>query len=175
MTVETSETETIAEAKSIKEDVTKLTDGDIKWRAKYKLAKEELESAKLKTESEKQAILDKVTETEKAKSMLEISLIDTAVTHAATSAGIKDTEFLKLLDKGEIKVVNGKVEGIDKAISDLKTRKPEWFTTEKKTSTSTGAPINRESATATTHIDAWSLTKEQFTAEKSKLTKGRYR
>ena len=175
MTEEVKSEEVKETAKDGKEDATKKLDDDIRWREKYKHTKGELESERLKTAAEKEAILNKVTETEKAKSMLETTLVETELTYAANAAGIKDAEFLKLLDRSEIKLVDGKVQGVEKAITDLKTRKPDWFTTEKKTSTSSGAAVNREAASSTRTVDAWSLEKHQFAAEKAKLTKGRYR
>lgn len=176
MTTEETKAETKTPIDS-KDDVTKLSDGDIKWRAKYKTTKEELETARAQAESEKQAVLNKITEAERRNSMLETTLIESELAREATNAGIKDTEFLKLIDKAEIKLVDGKVTGADKAINELKNRKPDWFSTEKKTSTSAGAGahFNRQPASTTPTVDAWSLNNNEFAAAKMKLTQGRYR
>lgn len=166
------------DAKESKEkvDVTKLTDNEIRWREKYKLNKSELEAERAKAESEKQRSLEQVTEMSVRIKNMEQTVIDTEVQRAATAAGIRDLEFVKLIDKSQIKMVDGKIEGAETAINELKTRKPDWFNAEKKANTSSGANFNRDGGNSKQPArSAWDMNKAEYTTAKADLTRGRYR
>lgn len=170
------ESEGKASAKETKEDITKLTDNDIKWREKYKLGKSELEAEKAKADSDRQKSLEQMTEMQVRMKNMEQTVVDTELQRAASAAGIRDLEFIKLIDKSQVKMVDGKVEGIDSAINDLKTRKPDWFTVEKRANTSSGANFNRDGGAAKPPArNAWDMKPEEYTRAKADLTRGRYR
>ena len=151
----------------------KHEDDSIKWREKYKFTKGELEAAKLKAESEKQELATKVETTAKERQMYEKKYIDAEVKAQAVAAGIKDIEFVKLIDTNEIKLDDkGNVIGVDKAISDLKTRKPDWFGAEKKTSTSSNADfVDKEKKMP---LDARSMSKEEWQKNRSNYMAGHF-
>jgi hypothetical protein len=160
-----------AEAK----EVGKMSDADIKWREKYKLEKAEVEALKASAEKDKQAIIEKASAAEQRNKMLEDKLLDAELKSQAQAAGLSDLDFVQLIDKKDIKVVDGKVEGVDKAINDFKTRKPDLFRAAKQTQTAKSAPMNQGTAAPASGKDAWAMDKPEFARAKSDLTRGRYR
>ncbi|MDE2024915.1 MAG: hypothetical protein KGJ07_00300 [Patescibacteria group bacterium] len=176
MTEETNETKEI-EAKNndeqSKETAEKKDDDSIKWRAKYKHTKEELETAKLKADSEKQELSSKMQQTDKAKQMYEQKYVEAEIKAHAVAAGIKDVEFVKLIDKADIKIdENGNLTGVEKAITDLKTRKPDWFGTEKKISSSGNQPFTGKDEPKP--IDARKMSKEDWKKNKPQFMAGQF-
>lgn len=153
------------------ENTEKHDDDTIKWRAKYKVSKEELETHKAKTETEKQELAAKVEKTSKERQMYEEKYINAEVKAHAVAAGIKDIEFVKLIDMKDVKVdEQGNVTGVDKAIADVKARKPEWFGSEKRASTSTNATFpDKETKTS---MDARTLSKDDWKKNKSQYMAG---
>ena len=151
----------------------KQDDDTIRWRAKYKVAKEELETTKAKAESEKLDLSTKVENTTKERQMYEQKYVEAEVKAAAVAAGIKDIEFVKLINTAEVKLDDkGNVTGVEKAITDLKARKPDWFGSEKKTSTSTNASF-AETETKKT-LDARNMSKEDWNKNKSRFMAGQF-
>jgi len=148
-------------------------DDSIRWRSKYKVTKEELETFKAKTESEKNELSSKVEKAAKEKSMYEEKYIEAEVKAHAVAAGIKDIEFVKLIDKKEIKLDdNGNLVGVEKAITDLKARKPDWFGMDKKTSSSSNAKFAEKEQKVPT--DARSMSKEEWNRNKPKFMSGQF-
>lgn len=162
---------TKAEKAEKSESAEKHDDDTIKWRAKYKVTKEELETIKAKTESEKLELTSKVETTFKERQMFEEKYINAEVKAHAVAAGIKDIEFVKLIDIKDVKLDDkGNIIGIDKAIADVKTRKPEWFGAEKKSSTSTNATFAEKETK--TPMDARSMSKDDWKKNKSMYMAG---
>lgn len=160
------------EVKAVEKEVAEQKDDDsIKWRAKYKVTKEELETIKAQNDLEKKDLSSKVEATFKERQMYEEKYIDAEVKAHAVAAGIKDIEFVKLIDKGEIKLDDkGNLLGVDKAITDLKARKPDWFGSEKKLSSSNNAPFPEKGGAVP--LDARSLSKEDWKKNRQKYMSG---
>lgn len=157
-----------------KEDLSNLSDEQIKWRAKYKDAKSELETAKIQADKERAELANKAESTEKARKMYEDKYIDSELKAQAVAAGIKDIDFVKLIDKEGVKLdENGNVTGIDKAISDVKSRKPQWFGEEKKTSTSTGAKFPDKTGEQK-KVDARTMSKEDYQKNRATFMAGHF-
>jgi hypothetical protein len=141
---------------------------DIKWRAKHKELAEENEKLKSTFSTEKSELLEKISSSEKAKADFQKKFIDAEIKAHAASAGIKDLDFIKLIDQSLIKVGDdGAIEGIDKAVEALKNSKPILFGAEKKVSSSTGEIVKAKSSPDP--VDAFKLTPEQFAAERAKF------
>lgn len=157
-------------------EVTKLSDDDIKWRAKYKATKSELESAKLEIEKEKNELNAKNAAILAEKAKMEKRTIEAELKASAVSAGIKDLEFVKLIDTANVKVSEtGEIQGLDDAINALKTRKPEFFGVDKKTSSSTNA--NFGTGDNTKKVDtksAWDYSKDDWKKNRSQFMAGRF-
>lgn len=166
----TQPTSSVPDSKN--EDVTALSDRDIKWRAKYKLTVNELETIKAKLDSDTKQLTDKFTGeiskvTEKNK-LLEEKVIETKMEAEAIAAGLKDTEFLKLVDKKDIKInEDGSIAGVTEAIQAFKTRKPDLFGAEKKLSSSSNVVIPDSKSSPTT--DAWNLTSDDWQKTKNSV------
>lgn len=145
-----------------------------KWKQEYRTTKDELESVKTKTESEKNELAGKVDTLAKERKAFESKYINAEVKAQAIAAGIRDVEFVKLIESAEIKIdADGNVTGIDKAIKDLKERKPDWFGAEKKSSTSTNASFpNKEKTTVKTARD---MTAEEWAKAKPKAMRGNFK
>ncbi len=176
MTVETPETPTAPETKVNPEATAteKMKDSDIKWRAKYKSTKDELETAKVQADKEKKELASKVDNTTKERTMMEQKWVEAEMRSEAISAGLKDMELTKLIDMSGVKVNDGKIEGLKEAIESFKSRKPEYFAGEKKTSSTSNAGMPSSSG-ATATKNAWDMDKKEFQSAKMKLTGGQRR
>lgn len=158
-----------------KETVTpasKLSDSDIKWRAKYKDTKEELETAKIQADKERKELASKVESTAKERGMIEQKWVEAEMKAEAIAAGLKDLELTKLIDTSTVKVNDGKIEGLKEAIEAFKTRKPEYFGSDKKSSSSSNAGMPNSGGNVATK-NAWDMDKKEFQQAKLKLTGGR--
>lgn len=151
-------------------DVSKLTDNDIKWRAKYKSTKDELETFRVQAEKEKQDLANKFDSTHKEKQTVEKRWIEAEIKAQAIAAGIKDLDLVKLIDTSELKIGQNGIEGLQKAIEDFKTKKPDFFGLEKKFSSSTNAPFPTD--TKATVVNANDMSKEEWEKAKSKVMYG---
>ncbi len=161
------------EKQAKEENINKDDDDSIKWRAKYKVTKEQMETEKAKADIEKQELSSKVATNEKAKQMYEQKYIDAEIKAYAVAAGIRDIEFVKLIGKDDIKLdESGNVVGVEKAISELKTRKPDWFGSEKKTSSSSNASFAEKESKVP--VDARSMSQEDWKKNKSKFMSGQF-
>lgn len=148
-------------------------DDSIKWRSKYKVTKEELETIRAKSDSEKQELSSKVEANDKARQMYEQKYIEAEVKAHAVAAGIKDVEFVKLIDKANIKLdEKGNIVGVEDAINNLKTRKPDWFGVEKKVSSSGNHQFPENDKKVP--IDARNMTKEEWNRNKHKFMSGQF-
>lgn len=176
MTVDSEEkkVEESAESREAK-SLDGLNDDGIKWRAKYKLTKSELEESKLTAEKEKTQLIEKVTSTQTEKKTLESRLIQAELKAQAIAAGIRDLELVKLIDLNEVKLNDsGSIEGLEKAVSDFKARKPDFFGSEKKTHSSTNANANMGTENKVAQKDARTMSDEEWKKNKAQYMAGRF-
>jgi len=169
MTTEATETKAAAtEVPSA--DLTKLTDGDIKWRAKYKVTKDELETERAQIAKERQELASKIDTTFKEKQTVEQRWIEAELKAQAIAAGIKDLDLVKLIDKSQIKVGQNGIEGLQQVIESFKTSKPDFFGADKKFSSSSNAPFPEE--TKTKPVSARDMSAEEFAKAKQQIYSG---
>lgn len=170
---ETTQPEKKTSSKKEAKEVSGLSDEDIKWREKYKLNLSEREAEKLAAEKEKQTLASKAEIVIKEKTVLERQLINAKIENAAITAGINDLEFVKLIDISNVKLLeDGKIDGIEKAINDLKERKPHFFGEAKKTSSSSNAELPGD--TKKTAVNAWDQKKEEWNNGKRARQTGKF-
>lgn len=156
-------------------DISKMSDDDIKWRAKYKMTKSEYEESKLAAEKEKNDLLSKVEATTRERQMLEKKVIEAELKAQAVAAGIKDIDFIKLIDLKDVKMNEaGAVEGLDKLVHDFKARKPDLFGVDKKASSSTNFPSANSGAAAASGIDARKLPRDEWKKNRSRYMAGNF-
>ena len=156
-------------------EVASLSDNDIKWRSKYKSKNAEFEDFKNLTQKEKEDLLSKVNLENQRRATMENQLIDAKIEAIAVSAGLRDIELVKLIDKKDIKLgENGEIVGINEAVTAFKTRKPEYFAQEKRVSTSTNSAVNTGSNVKPQSKNAWDLTKEDWKMNKSRYMSGNF-
>jgi len=145
-----------------------------KWKSNFQTTKEELETVKTHSEKEKQELTSKVESTAKERQMYEEKYVHAEIKAQAVAAGIKDIDFVKLIDTAEVKIDDkGNVIGIDKAIADLKTKKPDWFGSERKASSSTNAPF-ADKETKTTPKHARDMSPEEWAKHKPAYMAGKF-
>lgn len=162
-------------SESEQKEVSSLSDNDIKWRSKYKSKNAEFEDFKNLSLKEKEDLLTKVNTENQRRSQMENQLIDAKIEAIAVSAGLKDIELIKLIDKKDIKLSeNGEVVGINEAITAFKARKPEYFGSEKRVSTSSNAAVNTGTNVKPQSKNAWDLTKDDWKANKSRYMSGNF-
>jgi len=160
-------------SESKNEDVSKLSDSDIRWRAKYKGTREELENFKINAEKERKSLEEKINGFDSKVSSYEKRMIETEVKAQAISAGIKDVEFVKLVDMSTVRLDdNGNIVGADTVIKDFKTRKPDLFGAEKKFSSSSNSEVPEQKSSKT---DARSLSNDDWKKNKHKFMSGRFK
>jgi hypothetical protein len=141
---------------------------DVKWRAQAKVLAEENEKLKLTLEKEKSDLLTKIDSSSKAQQDLQKKLIDAELKAQAVASGIKDIDFLKMIDKKDLVMKeDGSIEGIEKAIEALKSSKPILFGEEKRSSSSKNVDLPNK--TTEVKVDAFKMTDAEFAAEKAKL------
>lgn len=141
---------------------------DIKWRAHAKTLAEENESLKSTLAKEKAELLSKIDHSAKAQKDLQKKVLDAEIKAHAVAAGLQDLDFVKMIDVQNIVVKeDGSIEGIQKAVEDLKMAKPILFGAEKKTSSSKGATLPNK--TQEPVIDAFKMSDEEYLAQKARL------
>lgn len=118
---------------------------EIKARSAYKALAEKFENLEAKSNAEKKELLERTVSFQQQNESLSKKFMEAELKAQATAEGIKDIDFVKLMDTSELKIMeNGSVDGIAKVIADFKARKPELFGTDKRTSSSTGAQMPEE-------------------------------
>jgi len=169
LTNEINETKRMDETSLLStEDVVNLPDREIKWRAKYKMTKEALETTKLEAERENKQLLESINRSRQEKSNMEQQLVDAKLETMAVAAGITDLDLIKLIDKSSIKTdEQGNITGIKEAVDFFKKSKPYFFGSEKRTSSSTNIPTIQE--TSSKVFDAFSMTPQEFKEEMNKI------
>lgn len=141
----------------------KMTDKDVRYREKYKFKVQEHESYKLQAEAEKKELAKKAESFEKRSQGLIDKVVSAKLESAAVAAGIADIDFVKLIDKSQLKTnSDGEVEGLAEAVNELKSKKPHCFGEPKKTSSSSNAttsvPVD------TKPKDAFDMSPEEFSS-----------
>jgi len=153
-------------------DVTVLSDRAIKWRARYKGKTEEFENFKINIEKEKQELQEKQSAALREKELAHQKWVDAEIKAQAVAAGIKDIDFVKLIDKSSVKIdEKGDLIGINEVINDFKTRKPDLFGFEKKINSSTNSKVPD---TKVTKSDARTMSKDDWNKQKNKYMNGRF-
>lgn len=158
-------------------ELTALSDRDIKWRAKYKVTRDELETIKVEKDKEIQVVSEKVNILEKVKVQAEQKWIQAEVKAEAIAAGIKDIDFIKLMDLSNIKPSeDGKIAGLKEAVEAFKAQKPTCFGSAdegKRFSSSTNAAVPPV-AVAPQKKSAYDYTAEEYAAKRSQFLRGKF-
>lgn len=150
------------------EKVENLKDSDIKWRAKYKSTKAELEELKVQLEKDKRDLSEKIALTERSQKSAHERVIQAELKAEAVAAGLNDLDLLKLIDTSSVKMdEKGQVVGLKEAISEFKTKKPAYFGSERKTSSSAGAET--QGNTEVSQFNAKTASREEYEKEKARL------
>lgn len=154
------------------ENIEKLKDSDIRWRAKYKGAKEELETLKVQADKEVKELASRAETVVKEKAMYESKYIEAELKAQAVAAGIKDVDLVNLIDKSQLKITeSGAIEGLEAAINDFKTKKPDFFGIDRKVSSSSNAVI--PSVNTPQVRNAWDLSPEEWKKNLPNYRRGR--
>ncbi|MGH8336226.1 MAG: hypothetical protein ACRETL_05245 [Gammaproteobacteria bacterium] len=141
---------------------------DAKWRAQAKVLAEENESLKAVLAKEKSDLLGKIDNSTKAQRDLQQKLIGAELKAQAIAAGIIDVDFIKMIDTKNLSLKeDGSVDGLEKAVEDLKSSKPVLFGAAKKFSSSKNSELPNK--TVEKRVNAFEMTAAEFQAEKSKL------
>lgn len=159
------EVEKIAETKNLDPEIQAR---DVRWRAQAKVLADENENLKALSAKEKAELLSKIDNSAKAQTELQKKLIDAELKAQAIAAGIKDIDFIKMIDTRSLQLKeDGTIDGLTKAVEDLKTAKPILFGAEKKFSSSKNAELPNK--TSEKRFDAFTATPEELAAEKAKF------
>lgn len=135
-----SETQTQESKTTTEGSAETLTNKDIRYRAQYKQAVQDHEAYKAKVESEKKQLSELATLTAQEKKAIENKivdmqsrLIDSELKVAATAAGLQDLDFVKLIDKSNLKIDEaGNVTGVKEAVEEFKKQKAFLFQPERR-------------------------------------------
>lgn len=166
-----SAVESEIEVKSVDSQAETL-ERDVKWRAKFTAKAEEAENLKKQAEGKEKDLQNKIDNTQKQSEAMQKRVIDAELKAQAVTAGLKDLDFLKMVDTSGLKISeDGTVEGLEKAINDFKTSKPLLFGSEKRTSSSKNESLPR-SETKGTVLDARKMSDEEWNANKSRFMAG---
>lgn len=150
------------------QDVSNMTNKDIKFRAKYKETLSELESLKASESRRQKETDEKISLMEKAKDSAIQKRIDAEIKAAAVNAGLTDLDLIKLIDRDKISIDNtGEPIGISDVVNAFKELKPAYFTEAKKVSSSTNSDLITKVEPVKT--SAWDLTDEEFKAKMKQL------
>jgi len=148
-----------------KNDLSQMSNKDIKWRARYKEAVSELESLKASEERRSREVSEKISAVEKQREAAIQKRIDAELKASAVNAGLTDLDLIKLINKDKISIdQSGDPVGIDEVVNEFKGLKPAYFAEPKKTSSSTNAPLVSNVPPVKTSV--WGLSSEEF---KSKM------
>lgn len=141
---------------------------DARWRAQAKILAEENESIKALSAKEKAELLNKIDLSNKAQQDFQKKFIDAELKAQAIAAGIKDVDFIKMIDTKSLSLnEDGSIEGLSKAVEDLKVSKPILFGEEKKFSSSKNAKLPDKQTEP--RLDAFKMSDAEYAAEKAKL------
>lgn len=146
---------------------------DVKWREQFRVTEAQLAELKSKSASEMEEAKKQIENAAQVKTTLESKLILSELKAKAIYEGIKDVDFLKMIDTSSLSLdETGQVKGIDDILGSFKAAKPDLFGSDKKSSSSSNEklPAGREETTA----DAFKMTEEEFKKEKMKYTGSYY-
>ena len=148
-----------------KNDLSQMSNKDIKWRARYKEAVSELESLKASEERRYREVSEKISAVEQQREAAIQKRIDAELKASAVNAGLTDLDLIKLINKDKISIdQSGDPVGIDELVNEFKGLKPAYFAEAKKTSSSTNTPLVSNVPPVKTSV--WGLSSEEF---KSKM------
>lgn len=143
------------------ESLAGMSNKDIRYRAKYKETVSELETFKAAAERSAKELEAKISDALKAKEMSDSRRIEAEIKAMAVSEGLTDLDLIKLVDMSAVKIdSNGEVAGVKEAIEEFKAKKPAFFGTLKKTSTSTNSSVPGE--TKKESSSAFDIPKDQW-------------
>lgn len=150
-----------------------MRDSDIKWRAKYKMAREELETFKLSSEKNSKETNERINAISADRESVQNKYIEAKIESMAISQGITDVDIVKLIKRESIHLdEKGQIVGIEEAVQLFKKEKPHFFGAEKKMSSSTNAaPLSIEPIKK---IRAKDLTNEEFQRAKKMIAAGKF-
>lgn len=135
----------ISEIKSLEtkgNELTNLSNKEIKYRALYKQTVSDIEEIKARHDSVTRDMEDKINNLQKSQELMTAKMIESQLAAQAVAEGLTDLDLVKLIDTTNIaKNDKGEIIGIKEAIADFKSRKPNFFGKERKTSSSTNAEI----------------------------------
>lgn len=168
-TTQKSTEQVLASGINSAQEVEKMKNSDIKYRAKYKETVAELEGLKAAQERKEREAQEKMSALEKEKASATQKRIDAEIKAAAVEAGLTDLDLIKLMDKEKVSIdSSGELVGVAQLVEDFKTQKPSYFTEPKKTSSSTNAePVKSD---APKKIDWHSATPAEIEAERRRIT-----
>lgn len=153
---------------------TLMRDSDIKWRAKYKMAKEELETIKLTNEKETKAINEMLNKISSERDNTKQKYIEAKIESIAVSLGITDIDIVKLIKKDGISIDNnGDIVGVLETVQSFKQEKPHFFGNEKKVSSSTNAAAITDSVVKPRKASDFS--QKEFDIIKKQISAGSYK
>jgi hypothetical protein len=178
MTAEEKNNETPATSKNNDDNLSSssaadLSDRDLHWRGKYKVLKDEHETTVAQSEKIKndfKELSGKVELHTKERQAIEKKWVEAEVKAHAVAAGIKDPDLVKLIDTSQLKIGENGIEGIQQAINDFKSKKPDFFGAEKKFSSSTNA--NFPSENKAEKVDARNMSQQEWDAAKMRMKTG---
>ncbi|CAB4144330.1 hypothetical protein UFOVP459_27 [uncultured Caudovirales phage] len=148
-----------------KNDLSQMSNKDIKWRARYKEAVSELESLKASEERRYREVSEKISAVEQQREAAIQKRIDAELKASAVNAGLTDLDLIKLINKDKISIdQSGDPVGIDEVVNEFKGLKPAYFAEAKKTSSSTNTQLVSNVPPVKTSV--WGLSSEEF---KSKM------
>jgi hypothetical protein len=149
------------EIMSEKNDLSQMSNKDIKWRARYKEAVSELESLKASEERRYREVSEKISAVEQQREAAIQKRIDAELKASAVNAGLTDLDLIKLINKDKISIdQSGDPVGIDEVVNEFKGLKPAYFAEAKKTSSSTNTPLVSNVPPVKTSV--WGLSSEEF-------------
>ncbi len=170
---DSNESKTVNAGSSV-DSQAEINERDVKWRAKHKDALEKMEGIKKQSEEEKKELSSKLDHVQKTNEAMQQRVIDAELKAQAVSAGLKDLDFLKMVDKSSFKIgEDGNITGIDKAINDLKSTKPFLFSDNKRTSTSKNESLPNGDKNSNS-MDAMKMTDEEWNANKHRYMTGQF-
>ncbi|CAB4213116.1 hypothetical protein UFOVP1443_77, partial [uncultured Caudovirales phage] len=103
-----------------KNDLSQMSNKDIKWRARYKEAVSELESLKASEERRYREVSEKISAVEQQREAAIQKRIDAELKASAVNAGLTDLDLIKLINKDKISIdQSGDPVGIDEVVNEF--------------------------------------------------------
>lgn len=156
------------------EDLTNIEPRDIKWRERWKHTTSELEQKKIELKNTKKELEGKIQTMANEKAELANKAIMAELKAEAVSEGIKDLDFLKMMDTSQLRMnEKGEITGLKDALTNFKQAKPDCFGGQKKDSTTSNADYAKTN-TETKPFDASTLSKKEWAERESDFMAGKF-